>query len=112
MSEINSRLKKLSKCQPMIDGSLCQVGRTCGKPNCHCASGEKHLVYNLSKKVRGKTKSTYIPKDMAEEVSTWIKEHSRIKKLMKEITERSEEILRLRKKSRAANKKNDPPTEK
>lgn len=107
--EINSRLKKIATASSMIDGSLTKVGRKCGKPTCHCATGEKHTAFLLTKKVNGKTKSTYVPKDMVEEVQSWIQEHRRIKQLMKEIAERNELIIRKTGPvSRAASNKKPP----
>lgn len=104
--EINARLKKIAEAGPMIDGSFYKVGRRCGKKSCHCVDGEKHTAYLLTKKVNGKTKSTYVPKEMVEEVEQWTKEHRRIKQLMKEIAERNEQIIRLHvRTSRAVNNK-------
>lgn len=93
--QIQRRLKQLSKINPMIDGSLCQIERKCGKANCRCTRGEKHIGYILTKKISGKTKSIYIPNQMVDEVKTWIAERKRIKKLMKEISGRNEKIIRL-----------------
>jgi len=98
-------VRSLASGQPLIDGSLAEIGVKCGNPNCRCASGEKHRSYILVKKVRGKSKSTYIPVDMVEEVKAWVAENRRIKKVMKEIAELNEQIIRLHvKTSRAANR--------
>ena len=47
--------------QSLIEGSLVTIGRTCGKPTCHCAKGEKHYSKYLSRSVGGKTRLVYVP---------------------------------------------------
>ncbi len=65
----------------MVKGSLYQLGRSCGNPNCKCARGEKHLSWYLSLKVDGKTKLAYIgrvvPSDIDERVKRY-RHHQRI----------------------------------
>lgn len=92
--ERKNLLDRLNSGVPIIQGSLAKVGVTCGKENCRCAKGEKHISHILTKKVRGKTKSLYVPKNMVEEVNQWVKEHRRIKKVLKEISEISEKIIK------------------
>lgn len=106
-SRRDARLKQISEAGPMIQGSLATIGVTCGNPNCKCARGEKHVSHILNKKVRGKSKSLYIPKDMVETVREWVKENRRVKKLMKEVSDLNEQIVRSHvstKRSRAKNR--------
>jgi hypothetical protein len=79
---------------PLLQGSLAQIGVTCGNPNCRCARGEKHRSHILTRKVNGRTRSLYIPVDLVEEVRAWAGEHRRVKKLLKEISELNEKIIR------------------
>ena len=44
----------------MVQGSLYQMQRCCGNPNCKCTRGEKHESWYLSRQVEGQTKLTYI----------------------------------------------------
>jgi hypothetical protein len=80
--------------------------------------GEKHVSHILTKKVSGKTKSVYVPVEMVEEAQTWINEHRRVKKLMKEISDLNEQILkvyvkskRARERNRAAVQRQSPPSQ-
>lgn len=103
----DARVKELASLGPVMQGSLAEIGVTCGNPNCRCARGEKHRSHILTKKVRGKTKSLYVPVDMVEEVRGWIEEHRRAKKLLKEISELNEKIVRSHvstKRARSANR--------
>jgi hypothetical protein len=46
----------------MLWGSLVPVYRKCGKPTCHCATGEKHgPAWYLSRREEGRTRMWYVP---------------------------------------------------
>ena len=105
-SRRDSKLRILANVGPLLQGSLGRIGVTCGNPNCCCAQGEKHVSHILTKKVRGKTKSVYVPVEMVEEAQTWINEQRRVKKLMKEISDLNEQILKLYVKSKRARERN------
>jgi hypothetical protein len=88
-------LKRLSSGKALMEGSLGKKRVTCGNPNCRCVKeGAKHVSHVLTKKVKGKTKSVYVPVDMVEEVYEWIKEHRRVKKELKKISALSEQIIK------------------
>ncbi len=88
------RLQELAGMGPLIVGSLARVGVRCGNPNCRCARGERHTAYVLTSKVRGKTRTVHVPVGMVEEVRTWVEEHRRLKRLVKEISALSEQLVR------------------
>lgn len=66
-SKLLSRVLRPGK---MVRGSLYQMWRVCGNPNCKCTKGEKHASWYLSQRIEGKTKLTYIGRV----VSIWINE--------------------------------------
>ena len=43
--------------QPLLPGSLYTLRRKCGKPSCHCASGELHESTVLSYRGQGRTQN-------------------------------------------------------
>ena len=43
--------------------------------------------WHLTLKRRGKTRTIYVPKDLKDEVESWIQEHRRLKRLLQEITQ-------------------------
>jgi len=51
-----------------LPGALIHARRRCGKPNCHCATGEGHPIWYLSFTVKGEKHQERIPHDWAEEV--------------------------------------------
>lgn len=101
-----AKLKALAACGPSLQGSLCRIRVTCGKPNCRCASGDKHTAFQVTRKVRGTTKSLYIPGDLVEEVQAWVAEARRIKQLLKEISQLNEQLIRSHVQSQRARAKN------
>ncbi len=44
----------------ILAASLSKTQKVCGKPNCKCARGEKHVVYQLSWTENGKRRSAHI----------------------------------------------------
>jgi hypothetical protein len=88
-----AKLKQLARCKPLVAASLCKVNRRCGNPNCKCARGEFHTAHVLTYKVKGKTRTVHVPKDMVEEVTGWVQEHKRVKQLIREISNNSLAII-------------------
>ena len=93
---VRAKIKELGNAKPFISGSFIRTSRKCGNPNCQCANGgPKHPCCMLSSKVKGKTKGIYIPVAIADEVESWVREHQRIKKILKEIDGMNEQIIRM-----------------
>lgn len=91
---LESRVKQMAARKPVLAASLVAVERRCGKPGCHCASGEGHRAHQLTYQVRGKTHTVYVPIDFTEEVRAWIDEHRRLKRLQKEISQLALALVR------------------
>ena len=102
----NKKVEQLKELGPVLQGSIATIKSTCGKANCKCARGEKHTSIVLSKKVDGKTKSLYIPNDMVAEAKKWVQENKKLRNLQREISDYSEQILRLYVKTKRAKQKN------
>ena len=90
----DAKLKQLAACRPFVAASLCQVRRRCGNPNCKCARGELHRAHVLTRKVRGRTETVHVPKHLLGKVKQWVQEYKRIKRLIRETSDVSLEILR------------------
>jgi hypothetical protein len=101
-----AKLRELAEVGPMLQGSVAVIGVTCGNPNCRCARGDKHQSTILTKKVRGKSKSVYIPADLQTEAKQWAENHRKLKKLIKEISDLSEKILKAHVPAKRARKEN------
>jgi len=102
----DARLRELSGIGTFIGGSLASVKVRCGNPNCRCAKGERHSATILCKKVHGKSTSIHVPRGILEEVKTWSREHKRLKRLIREISDLGERIIRIHVKTGRASAKN------
>lgn len=94
MQERAAKLAELGRLGPLVQGSLTRRMVRCGGANCRCARGDKHLSHHLTRKVANRTCSVYVPVDMVEEVSRWVAEYRHAKRLLRQITELSEALLR------------------
>lgn len=48
---LESRVKQMAARKPVLAASLVSFERRCGKPGCHCASGEKHHGHQLTSRL-------------------------------------------------------------
>src|SRR5512139_1686673 len=71
-------VRSLGALREMLPGSFVQRSRKCGKPTCHCASGEKlHAQFLLSVPVEGKPKTFHVPAARADEVRRKVEQRKR-----------------------------------
>jgi hypothetical protein len=83
---LDSRLGKLSGGKPILAASLVETTKNCGRDACHCRQGGPlHTSWHLTFKVKGKTRTVYVPFDLLDEVRSWVAEHKRLKTLLAEI---------------------------
>jgi hypothetical protein len=88
-------LRQLRQAGPAVEGSIAMVPRKCGSPNCPCAQGVvKHQAMILCKKVAGRSVATYVPKELWSQVRAWNREHKKIKRVLKELSQINEQIIR------------------
>lgn len=69
----------------MVVGSLYQMRRCCGNPNCKCARGEKHVSWYLSRGVQGRTKLVYIGRVVPAWLSERVQRHQRYQRLLAQV---------------------------
>lgn len=101
-----AKLGRLAKAGPMLLGSLAAIRVTCGNPRCRCARGRKHRSHILNRKLRGRSRSLYIPMDLVEVVRQWIAEQRRVRRLVGEISVLGERIIRAHVQTRRAKRRN------
>ena len=94
--QIEAKIRSLGEAGTFMSGSLIQKRWKCAKPECICnRTGKLHTGYAVTSKVKGKTRSVYVPVSMVDEVKGWVKEYKRIQKVMKEINALAEQVIRL-----------------
>jgi hypothetical protein len=94
---LQGRLKRLGTASPVLAASFGTYRHRCGRPSCRCHSGGPlHAGQHLTFKEGGKTRSVYVPKGLLPEVRSWLEEHKRLKRLLREIHLLSVALLRAR----------------
>ena len=86
--------RRMPRSFKIIKGSLVELSRECGKVNCRCQRGEKHISLYLSKSQKGKTKMIYIPKKKEKEVREYVKRHKRLIRVVEELSSLTIEIIK------------------
>ena len=104
--ELLARIAALGDLRP---GSLVQNYRRCGRPNCFCADKQHpgHGPYwLLTRTVQGKTRSQSIPTSQVKATQAQIAECQRLRRLVAELIDVSDDLCRSRlKKGTSAVKK-------
>jgi len=58
---IERLLQRLSRSQPMVQGSFYLLKRRCGNPNCRCARGDLHEAWVITRKAGAKGWTYTVP---------------------------------------------------
>lgn len=85
--ESRSRLKPYVFEGEMVRGTLTSRARVCGKPNCRCTRGQKHVSLFLSRSTGGKSEQLYIPAEHEEEVRRWVENWHQVQGLLERISQ-------------------------
>jgi hypothetical protein len=90
----------------LLPGFLCLSRTRCGKPSCHCASGEGHPSWSLTvmangKMANGRKRVERIPKEWAEEVRRRVAAGREFQDAVKQVPAANAELLALRRKQKA-----------
>jgi hypothetical protein len=88
-----SKATQLIHGKPLIVGGMVEMVRTCGKPNCKCATGEKHKSWCVSLRHKGKRKMIHIPRVCEKEVFEGVKAYQALWEQMGIISETSLERI-------------------
>ncbi len=92
---IRSRLERFADVEQVLAATLVETRLRCARPNCRpCADGRGHPTRFVTFSRKGKTVTVYVSKDDLEEVREWVREHKRVKRLVREISDLSVELLR------------------
>lgn len=97
-----SKLHQLINQRRFIRGSFYYLRNKCGKKNCKCAKGEKHISLYIQKnmKEKGKIKKTLIPKSRWEDVKEMNKRYKEILNLLDEVSDYEWEHIKDRQEDR------------
>lgn len=79
----------------LLPGSLSQTARRCGKPTCHCATGEGHPIWYLTFMVAGAKRVERIPVAWVEEVRRRVEAGREFKQALAEVMAANAQLLAL-----------------
>jgi len=92
-----SRIAQLASGRRLIRGCLSVRNRTCGKPNCRCATGELHSSLYLVHSDAGKLRQIYVPKHLEERVRQAVSDYQTMQRFLEEVSELEWKRLKQRK---------------
>ncbi len=95
----SSKAAKLIHDSQFVIGSMVEVARVCGKPNCKCARGNKHKSWCLAVRDQGKRKMIHIPHELEKEVFKWVTTYRELRQQMETISQSNVERIVLSKKT-------------
>ena len=78
-------LRRLKIPPEALPGSLALTQRRCGKPTCHCASGQRHPLWSLTFMVKGKKRVEHIPAGWVDQVRRRVAEGRAFKDAIAEV---------------------------
>ena len=82
-------LKLLAGANPIARASLVSRARACGKKNCKCAKGQKHVSLYLSTRVGKERKMIYVPPDLKRQVRTLVENFRTVEELIEKMSQAS-----------------------
>lgn len=85
--DLRSKLAKLLHSAGILRGTLNVRERVCGKPNCKCTRGEKHVSLYVVASEGGKQRQLFVPKDWEDDVRLWVRNHQEIRELTEELSQ-------------------------
>lgn len=88
-------LRRLRIPEDALPGSLALTHRRCGKPTCHCATGEGHPVWSLTYMVGGKKRVERIPPEWVGEIQRLVAAGRAFKEAVAEVWAINAELLVL-----------------
>jgi hypothetical protein len=70
-------LRILQRQPPMVPGSMYLLRRTCGKPTCRCARGQRHASWVLTRSEAGRSRLYTVPAAQRGRLRTLTREYRR-----------------------------------
>lgn len=79
----------------LLPGSLSEVRTRCGKPTCHCATGEGHPAWTLTFMMDGKKRVERIPREWVDEVRERVQAGREFQDAVREVLAANAQLLVL-----------------
>jgi hypothetical protein len=85
----------LSHRQPMMKGSVYQMQRKCGKPNCRCAEGQPHSSMVLSWSEGGRTRLQSVPEKKLDKFRQQTEQYQQFRKARARLVQLHKSMLEV-----------------
>jgi hypothetical protein len=85
--ELRGQLAELIAEAGFVRGTLSVREKSCGKPTCRCARGEKHIAFYLVASEGGKIRQLYIPRSLEAKARRWIEGYHQIRAVLEELSQ-------------------------
>lgn len=79
----------------LLPGSLTLTHRRCGKPTCHCATGDGHPMWVLSFSIDGQKRVEVISEELALELKPLVDQGREHREALSELMRLNAQLLRL-----------------
>ena len=79
----------------VLAASLSKTHKICGRPNCKCARGDKHEVYQLSWTENGRRRSTHVRRNELVRVHAAVERYRRLRQCRAELLKLASEAASL-----------------
>ena len=79
----------------VLAASLSKTHKVCGKPNCKCARGDKHMVYQLSWTENGRRRSTHIRRDELVRIQAAVERYRKLRRYRADLLKLASEAASL-----------------
>ena len=99
----------LDNADAFIHGSLIEMKRCCGNPNCRCLlKGEKHRSLYLSQHQKGAPRMKCLPRESQDQVRRWAENFQKARASLEALSQLSWQKLLAKKKTSARKEKGSP----
>ena len=80
-------IKLLAAAKPLARASLVTMARVCGKKNCKCAQGEKHVSLYLAARLGKARKMLYVPPELEAQARRLVENSQAVEGLLDEMSQ-------------------------
>jgi hypothetical protein len=80
-------IKLLAAAKPLARASLVTMARVCGKKNCKCAQGEKHVSLYLAARIGKTRKMLYVPPELEDQARRLVENSQAVEGLLEEMSQ-------------------------
>ena len=88
---------QLGDVEQVLDGTLTEQARRCGRPGCRCADGEPHGPYAyFTPRPAGRGRARYVPAALAQVVRRYLRRDEQVQAALAEISAINAELLARR----------------